>query len=232
MPTYYSYDFGTGLYLESRDARPDPMETELLRKKTGDPDAVVWLPPAPGETDIAPPTLAANQAVRWTGSAWEIVPDYRGQSWWSDHETQSEIDVVGDPADFDPPLYRDAPPPPPPTPYDVTEQRDTRSAAGFTFAGHTFQSDPKSLAKINGAAVLASIAINQGATANDLRWHGGEEDFMWSSSDDVDVPMDAQTMQAFGKAAALHVDKMHRAAKALKAMTPIPDDYDADKYWL
>lgn len=113
----------------------------------------------------------------------------------------------------------------------VSIERERRIEAGFTFNGVAYDSYPPSLQNISGAALLATIAMANGAEAGDLRWHGGASDFSWTAADNSQVPMDAPTMQAFGVAAALHVDAHHRASQALKAMTPIPSDYTSDTYW-
>jgi hypothetical protein len=56
-----------------------------------------WL--LPGNcTAEAPPAAGAGQAARWTGAAWEIVPDHRGETWWSAQGAAIRIDSLGDPA--------------------------------------------------------------------------------------------------------------------------------------
>lgn len=125
-----------------------------------------------------------------------------------------------------------APPPaPPPTAEDVAAERDRRLQADFTFQGVQFQRDPTSIARISGAGTLALGAIVKGAQPGDLRWPGGDEDFVWIASDNSEVPMDAQTCFAFGQAAAAVETRMIFAAKALREMDPIPADFADDGYW-
>ena len=114
----------------------------------------------------------------------------------------------------------------------IDVERNRRIAAGFTFAGHTFQTRPEDRENIAGASTAALAAIMNGAQAGDYRWHGGESDFAWISEDNALFPMDAQTMFAFGQAAMAHKQRMIFAARALKDMETIPDDYAADDHWL
>lgn len=66
----------------------------------------------------------------------------------------------------------------------------------------------------------------------DLRWHGGDGDFAWIAEDNTLVPMDAQTMFAFGQAAMAHKQAMIFAARELKDRDEIPADFSDDDYWL
>ncbi|MVO16861.1 DUF4376 domain-containing protein [Parasedimentitalea huanghaiensis] len=113
----------------------------------------------------------------------------------------------------------------------VTAERDARIEAGFTFGGHVFDCDAASRQNISGAASLALGAMTQGALAGNLRWHGAADDFAWLTRDNVLVPMDAQSVFAFGAAAAEHVRVHVFAARALKNIDPIPTDFDADFHW-
>ncbi|WP_290778245.1 DUF4376 domain-containing protein [Hoeflea sp.] len=125
-----------------------------------------------------------------------------------------------DPAVYAPPAYS-----------DVTAERDRRLSLDFTFNGVQFQRDIDAVRRINGAGTLALAAIVGGAQPGDLRWHGEDTDFAWISSDNSLVPMDAQTVMAFGSAAAKRETEIIFAAKALKAMVPIPADYTNDLFW-
>lgn len=68
--------------------------------------------------------------------------------------------------------------------------------------------------------------------ASKYRWHGGDTDFTWIAEDNSLVPMDAQTMFAFGQAAMAHKQALIFAARALKDMPEIPEDFRDDKYWI
>jgi len=113
----------------------------------------------------------------------------------------------------------------------VNTERDRRISVGFMFAGHLFQSDVASQKRINGAVTLAILAVGAGAQPGDLRWHGGLEDFAWLAADNAIVPMDAQTVIAFGKDAGSWEASHVFAARALKDMQPIPRDFTDNKYW-
>lgn len=129
---------------------------------------------------------------------------------------------------FSPPVEPEAAPA---TPEEVDRERDRRTDAGFDFLGTTFQSRSGDRENISGAAQLAFMAIVGGAQPGDLRWHGGDTDFVWIAADNSLVPMDAHTVVAFGKAAAAHKQKLIFAARALKDGEFVPDDFTADSYW-
>jgi hypothetical protein len=101
---------------------------------------------------------------------------------------------------------------------DLTAERDRRLHADFTFNGVAYQRDPISVQRIAGAAQMATLAIAAGAQPGDLFWHGGEEPFGWIASDDTVTPMDAQTVVAFGIAAAGRETEIIFAARALRQM--------------
>lgn len=114
----------------------------------------------------------------------------------------------------------------------INTERDRRIASGFVFNSVRFQTRPEDRENIAGAGVLALGAIVAGAQGNDYRWHGGEEDFGWIAENNAIVPMDAQTVHAFGQGAAAWKSAHIFAARALKEMSPIPADYADDKWWL
>ena len=113
----------------------------------------------------------------------------------------------------------------------VHTERDRRIDAGFTFQGHVFDCDAASRQNISGAAALALGATMQGALVGDLRWNGAADDFAWLTQANTAVTMDAQTVFAFGAAAAEHVRTHIFAARALKNTAPIPIDFDTDSHW-
>ena len=122
------------------------------------------------------------------------------------------------------------PDPEPVDPADIDRERDRRIDAGFDFMGIDFQSRQTDRENIAGAAQLAFMAIVEGKQLGDLRWHGGDTDFVWISSDNSLIPMDAHTMVAFGKAAAEQKQRLIFAARALKD-GEIPEDFTDDDYW-
>ena len=113
----------------------------------------------------------------------------------------------------------------------IDQERNLRIENNFTFNSTPFDFDIKSKTNISGAAQLAFMSVVSGAQAGDLRWHGGDYDFVWLSKDNTPVAMDAQTVINFGKAAANHESMHIFAARALKNMETIPQDYIDDKYW-
>lgn len=114
---------------------------------------------------------------------------------------------------------------------NIDAERDRRIAGGFAFQEHFFQSRSDDRENIAGASTAALAATVSGAAAGDLRWHGGDSDFAWIAEDNTLVPMDAQTMFAFGQAAMAHKQAMIFAGRVLKDMAAIPADYFNDVYW-
>ncbi|WP_313473945.1 DUF4376 domain-containing protein [Stutzerimonas kunmingensis] len=126
---------------------------------------------------------------------------------------------------------RPEPATPAPTSADVDAERDRRIDAGLTFNGVQFQSRAADRENINGKALQAYMAIAAGAQPGDLRWANAEQDFAWIASDNSLIPMDAQTVIEFGNAAAAHKEAHIFAARRLKDMNQIPDDFTADSWW-
>lgn len=113
----------------------------------------------------------------------------------------------------------------------IDAERDRRIANGFAFGGHVFQSGPEDKMRISGAGALAIAAIMAGAQVGNYRWHGGASDFAWIDANNGLLVMDAQTVLAFGQAAANHESNHVFAGRSLKEMDPIPADYADNKYW-
>lgn len=110
-------------------------------------------------------------------------------------------------------------------------ERDRRMKAGFVFQSNQFDFDDASKARITGMATLAGFALGQGAQAGNYLWHGGADPFVWITSDNSFVPMDAPTCFAFGQAAATHEITYIFAARNLKDMVPVPETYENDAWW-
>lgn len=70
MKAYYLFDTETGELLGDGLAQKSPRE------------ANVWLCPE-HSTYEEPPATAEHEIAVWDGSAWQIVPDWRGTQWWS-----------------------------------------------------------------------------------------------------------------------------------------------------
>jgi len=125
---------------------------------------------------VAPPSYDPAQKVLREGVP-ELVNDHWRQTW-----VVSNIPAPDDAA--------------------VNAERDRRLSLGITFQSHTFQTDPDSRERIDRSRISAMAAIMGGVQPGDLRWHGLAVDFFWIAADDTRIPMDAQTMVAFGNAMA------------------------------
>ncbi len=114
---------------------------------------------------------------------------------------------------------------------EITIYRDQLIAQGFWFNGIKYDSRPEDQKRISGAGLLAFMALTQGAQPGDFYWHGGSDPFVWIAQNNSIVPMDATTVINFGKAAASHESAYIFAARQLKDMTPIPENYQNSIYW-
>ncbi|MBS1180448.1 MAG: hypothetical protein H6Q99_328 [Proteobacteria bacterium] len=82
MKTVYQTD-AAGVFVGETVAHESPLEP-----------GVVLIPA--GCVESPPPAAAAGHAAMWSGSAWALVDDRRGESWY-DGNTPILIDFVGDP---------------------------------------------------------------------------------------------------------------------------------------
>ena len=149
---------------------------------------------------------------------WPSENDYSTLQWFGpgDKPTEAELAALPWPA-----ITTD----------DVDAERDRRIEAGMTFNSVRYQTRAQDRENVAGASIMALAAITQGAQPGDLRWHGGDTDFVWISEDNSLNTMDAQTFFAFGQAMAAHKSALIFAARTLKDMATIPADYADDKHW-
>jgi hypothetical protein len=120
---------------------------------------------------------------------------------------------------------------PAPTSVQVNAERDRRAVLGFTYNGVAYQSDQSSRDAIDRNAMLAFVAITNGAASGNLRWSDPNADFYWIAADNSHITMDAQAVVALAQASAAFSTNLTLKASTLKAMNPIPTDYTADSYW-
>lgn len=123
----YTFDINTGVYVGQRMAQVDPLETKA-RGQT------VYMQPGRNATTVIPPAVGPKQAARWTGAAWEVVPDHRGETWWRDWQTPVVIDMLGPPRGVEPLK--------PPAPFDIVREQ--------------------AWSEIKGALLIKRLEINDG----------------------------------------------------------------------
>lgn len=116
-------------------------------------------------------------------------------------------------------------------PEQVDVERDRRTVEGFYFGGIKYQSSPEDRENISGASLAALGAIIAGSQVGDYRWHGGASDFEWIAADNSTHKMDAITMFSFGQIAMAHKQALIFAARVIKDMVPVPQNYTDDQYW-
>ncbi|CAI8743198.1 conserved protein of unknown function [Methylococcus capsulatus] len=79
----------------------------------------------------------------------------------------------------------------------VNAEREARLRAGFEFQGHTYDTDPQSVA--NMTAVLAALGAGLPLP----------EGFAWRDRANIDVPMDEATFKAFTGSLLVHVNSIY-----------------------
>lgn len=151
-----------------------------------------------------PPTPGTDQVLEWdsVNVAWVLRSKTEQELQSEREQTQSQINQI----------------------------RDQRVAQGFLFQGNMFDSREEDQKRIAGATQLAFMAIMSGAQPGDYTWAGGGN-FQWIAQDNSLVNMDAQTMVEFGRTAAAWERAHVFAARTLKDMVPIPENYSDDVWW-
>lgn len=113
----------------------------------------------------------------------------------------------------------------------IDAERDRRIDAGITFDGVLYQSKTTDRENIAGAAQMALMAVVAGVHPGNLRWSNPDQDFAWICAENTLVPMDAQTVVEFGRAAALRKSELIYAGRALKDLPETPENFTDDVWW-
>lgn len=83
MKTFYLFDPATGESKGTYDAQESPLEPGFFISPEH-------------STDIAPPTLSANEVAVFANGAWSAVPDFRGAIWFDQASgAPTEITAIG-----------------------------------------------------------------------------------------------------------------------------------------
>lgn len=184
----------------------------------------VWLIPN-GATTLAPPEAGDGEVAVLRGSAWSVLPDYRGRPVY-DKATRARR-VVEEPGALDEDCTLEAPPSPrhewtggawvlplaaakAARLAEVAAELAQRNAAGFAHGGKVFQIDDASQARITALAVKASLVIGGVAGAS---WPQG---FRFIAADNTGAPFDAAGFVGFADAASNIVIARRLRARALK----------------
>lgn len=91
----------------------------------------------------------------------------------------------------------------------VSKLRDTKETAGFPFCGKWFQSDERSVARLNSTALTASAALLSGQNPQFPAW---------TAADNTELAMDARGVLALQSALTLHAGALHAHARRLKTV--------------
>lgn len=151
---YFHFDRSTGEFLGLHNAQIDPLETQRQGK-------IVFCRPGLTDTMVPPPETATNEVAVWNGSAWDVLPDHRGETWWQG-ATPITVSAIGDPSEMG--LSPTEPPPEPPAP-DAENIKAECSRRIFLVANNNAQMNMASFA----AAGLFNAA-QMSAYASGLQW--------------------------------------------------------------
>jgi hypothetical protein len=124
-----------------------------------------------GATSVEPPETGEHEAARWTGEAWEVVPDWRGHIYWLADGSRHEITELG----IEPPTeaLNEAPPEPlsdlaAHKRAEIDQARDQAFAAGLPYeiAGEpdVVQTRPQDQINLLGLSAKAQRLIAEGVT--------------------------------------------------------------------
>ncbi|MCG9031416.1 DUF4376 domain-containing protein [Laribacter hongkongensis] len=204
LPPHHAWQLNAGG--DGWIATPDYRRVTLYDTTTGQP----LLPPALGEclpdhvTLEVPPPPGEREVIRWDAGhrVWQRVPDRRGESYWLPDGSHHVIREIGEipPADA---LTE----PPPPTLEALREQRraeinrwrDEQENGGIEHAGHCWDTDEASLQRINAVLLAGTNPLG-----------------IWTSADNVDVPMTLEDMQGLFAAIVTRGSAIHARQREMK----------------
>lgn len=98
----------------------------------------------------------------------------------------------------------------------VNAERDHLETVGFPHAGLWFQSDERSVARLNSTALTASAALMAGQS------HAFPD---WLADDNTPLPVDAMGVLALQSSLTLHAGALHQHARAIKAQIDAAQDF-------
>lgn len=155
-------------------------------------------------TDIEP------SGNRFVNGQWITEPDNRGL--WHNPATNDEVTIAAI-GEAPPDGFAPGPAPGPVWPVAkaqawarIKAARDRAEFGTFTWNGYTFDGDPESQRRIQGAAQLAAMAITAG-----VPWS-----IAWTLADNSTITMSAADMIAAGTSLAVSVAGAHNTARALR----------------
>lgn len=198
----------------------DQFTREYLRSVAADPDPLTpggWLIPAFATDDAPPAAQPAKARIFAPGAGWSQVDDWRGQTGYTATGEPQTITTLG--PLVAPVVTRDPPHGPNYTWSGATWQpdldamraaklveidmaRDAAIIGGFEFAGVMYDSDPKSIQRINGAVTLSML--NPEFTTD------------WITFDNSVVTLNAEQLAGLGAAAGQHEATQIFKARQLK----------------
>lgn len=100
----------------------------------------------------------------------------------------------------------------------INAERDRLEAFGFPHSGLWFQSDERSVARLNSTALTASAALMAGQSPAFPDW---------LAADNTPLPVDAMGVLALQASLTLHAGALHQHARATKAQIDAAQDFAA-----
>lgn len=202
---YYEFDPCEKAFCYKGKKQIDPLETKNAGK-------IVYSGLGKNQTTVKPPNYKKNEIPVWTGESWEIVKDYRNETWYDSEGVPHLITKVGQP---DSKLSRKFIAPKP-TADDVNFERDKRIRSEFEYKGHYFQLDDRSKLRMNATYLKClrddTLVIN------------------WISSDNSVVEFNAKEFMDMVDASTEFEKNMVLKAKEIKSKR-ISRNFKKNKYW-
>ena len=212
----YNYSAETAEFVGTSPAALDPLESQAQGQD-------VFLIPA-NSTAIQPPAVGGNQVAVWSGSAWSLAEDYRGQTIY---ETSSGQSVVVSDIGALPEGWSLTQPVIPPSVNDVVAERKRRLGLGFSYdfgdarGVHQIGTTPNDMIGWREVIDYANALIDSGDTTTKIA----------IVTDTGPAEVTAPEWQAIMLVAASVRQNIWAKSFALQAMQPIPGDYANDSYW-
>lgn len=98
----------------------------------------------------------------------------------------------------------------------VNAERDRLETVGFPHAGLWFQSDERSVARLNSTALTANAALLAGQSPAFPDW---------LAADNTPLPVDAMGVLALQNSLTMHAGALHQRARAIKAQIEAAQDF-------
>jgi hypothetical protein len=191
MKEVYLFDKSTGFYEGIAFAQESPLEPgEYLLPECG--------------TEEEPPAVGTYEIALWNNSKWQVLPNYKGVTYWLPDGTKHECTDAGValPSGASLTEIKLLPDIKLELRTKVNEIRNELEVSGFPYMGKVFDSDPRSFLRI--------------ATANDAALKSPDFQVEWTTKDNSKILLNATEMLGVLPALAVHGQAIFSHSVTLK----------------